>query len=263
MSKFFYAVEHGDLGAIAILAVALLVGAAIVFAISYGAALRRLKSETSRRRVAYRPKLRVVHPPTLRPHKPGDHTDTIPPAAEERNGRIKCVALVALFLLAAAPARAERWAVKTLTDQRWTTVDFHPKQTTIRALRAFPVPQGIYGPAGRIHRMNPVELTVWRIRARLVSVEREPDGDIHLVLAEPDDPAVTMIAEVPAPGQNVTFAAKWRAIRRDLHNLEFAGKLNVLVEVEGVGFFDFVHDQPGVAPSGVELHPVMKLTVLP
>jgi hypothetical protein len=30
--------------------------------------------------------------------------------------------------------------------------------------------------------------------------------------------------------------------------------------IEGVGFFDEVHQQNGVAPNGVELHPVLKFS---
>jgi hypothetical protein len=30
-----------------------------------------------------------------------------------------------------------------------------------------------------------------------------------------------------------------------------------LVVVTGVGFFDFLHGQTGVAPNGIELHPVL------
>jgi hypothetical protein len=28
--------------------------------------------------------------------------------------------------------------------------------------------------------------------------------------------------------------------------------------IRGIGFFDFLHGQTGVAPNGVELHPVLK-----
>ncbi len=29
-----------------------------------------------------------------------------------------------------------------------------------------------------------------------------------------------------------------------------------LVQITGVGFFDYIHGQRGVAPNGIELHPV-------
>ncbi len=33
----------------------------------------------------------------------------------------------------------------------------------------------------------------------------------------------------------------------------------MVVTVEGVGFFDFLHGQTGVADNGVELHPVLDI----
>jgi hypothetical protein len=33
--------------------------------------------------------------------------------------------------------------------------------------------------------------------------------------------------------------------------------VSVPVTVVGVGFFDFIHGQTGVAPNGIELHPVL------
>jgi hypothetical protein len=38
-------------------------------------------------------------------------------------------------------------------------------------------------------------------------------------------------------------------------------KLGAVVEVTGVGFFDFMHEQRGVAPNGIELHPVLDIRV--
>jgi hypothetical protein len=32
------------------------------------------------------------------------------------------------------------------------------------------------------------------------------------------------------------------------------------VQIKGVGFFDFIHGQTGVAPNGVELHPILDIT---
>jgi len=34
-------------------------------------------------------------------------------------------------------------------------------------------------------------------------------------------------------------------------------KARPLVRITGVGFFDYIHGQHGVAPNGIELHPVL------
>src|SRR5436190_763818 len=44
----------------------------------------------------------------------------------------------------------------------------------------------------------PVELTTYRVKARLIEVKLEDDQDIHLVIAEVKRPALTMIVEFPA-----------------------------------------------------------------
>ena len=36
--------------------------------------------------------------------------------------------------------------------------------------------------------------------------------------------------------------------------------LSFPVHVTGIGFFDFLHRQDGVAPNGVELHPVLSIS---
>ncbi len=34
---------------------------------------------------------------------------------------------------------------------------------------------------------------------------------------------------------------------------------NVYVTVQGVAFFDLIHGQTGVAPNGIELHPILHI----
>jgi hypothetical protein len=36
--------------------------------------------------------------------------------------------------------------------------------------------------------------------------------------------------------------------------------VNQPVQITGVGFFDFIHGQTGVAPNGIELHPVLSIS---
>jgi hypothetical protein len=38
-------------------------------------------------------------------------------------------------------------------------------------------------------------------------------------------------------------------------------QIAVPVHVTGIGFFDFIHGQTGVAPNGVELHPVLSISL--
>ena len=74
----------------------------------------------------------------------------------------------------------------------------------------------------------------------------------------------TMIAEIPAPPcvgrispeRNKIVAARgWFNQHYDAtSDFKAAGQQ---VIVAGVGFFDYLHGQTGVAPNGIELHPVV------
>ena len=39
----------------------------------------------------------------------------------------------------------------------------------------------------------------------------------------------------------------------------FRSELSMPVTVTGVGFFDVLHGQEGVAPNGIELHPILMI----
>jgi hypothetical protein len=94
----------------------------------------------------------------------------------------------------------------------------------------------------------------------------EDDVDIHLVIADPRFPARTMIVEFPlaicvfraAPVRKRQMARARAAIVRACGApSESFQRLSGTATVTGVGFFDTVHGQTGVAPNGIELHPVL------
>jgi hypothetical protein len=157
---------------------------------------------------------------------------------------------------------AERWSVKTLSDADVAKVNFNPVPATIGELTFLPVPAAL--PAN--HRIAPVELTTYVVRARLIEFKRESDDDFHLVIADPNDRDRTMIAEIPAPGCSGA-AGLLAPPRREF--VDLFGRVSLswswsrpartvdLVEITGVGFFDFEHGQNGVAPNAIELHPVL------
>jgi hypothetical protein len=81
------------------------------------------------------------------------------------------------------------------------------------------------------------------------------DGDLHLLLADLDDPRSTLIAEIPHP---------WLAVGSGLEEvfreerLELSGRrTGRIVVVTGVGFFD--RPGRGKSPNAFELHPVLAL----
>lgn len=162
--------------------------------------------------------------------------------------------------LALSACGTERWSVKTATDDDRHRVSTTPRDTSIRFLRTRHTPS--YRP--QTARVGPVELTTYRVHARLVEYVREDDGDYHLVLA--DRSGRTMIAEIPDPScvariSPVKAAIRLARTRMDAHfgvTTSFKAA-NVRVVISGIGFFDYFHGQTGMAPDDLELHPVTGL----
>jgi len=150
----------------------------------------------------------------------------------------------------------DRWAVKTLTDRDRRRVDLAPVETTISKLIAVRIHEIPYPEDARI---EPEELKVYRLRATLIEVRHEQDSDLHLLLADPDNSVARMVAEIPAPecARGSGFEERFVTARRLIASLS----LPALVEVTGVGFWDYIHGQDvkGSARNGFELHPVLNI----
>jgi hypothetical protein len=81
-----------------------------------------------------------------------------------------------------------------------------------------------------------------------------------------------MIAEIPAPGCSKAeallvlprreFVDLFGRVPRSWSWSEPRTSEN-LVEITGVGFYDFQHGQNGVAPNAIELHPVLAIRRMP
>lgn len=153
----------------------------------------------------------------------------------------------------------ERWSVKTGTDADAGLINLQsPQQTTIAALIALPAPTSL--PSN--NRIQPAETTVFQLQATLTEYKLEADSDYHLILS--DGSGHTMISEIPSPAcvgsssrllsgiQNAR--SEFDAIYTPTDSFQTA---NVPVTITGVGFFDFLHGQAGVAPNGIELHAVL------
>ena len=158
----------------------------------------------------------------------------------------------------------ERWSVKTLADPAGRTLSLSPKATTIRALRRTTVP-GYLG----LRRSRGVERTTFRVQAKLVEVKLEADNEIHLVIADPTRTGATLIAEFPLASCTARATPRARLKMRSARKALIAAcgspsssfrRLSGTATIAGVGFFDQIHGQTGVAPNGVELHPVVSFS---
>jgi len=178
--------------------------------------------------------------------------------------RLVAVALVALAAAVAARVAApapnhpagfsaalscgvERWAVKTLKDRPRL---LPARTTTVASMTRLPAPR--YLPARR--RLTS-ERRVFRVVAS-VTLKPEADLDYHLVLRSGGR---TMIAEAPS---GLCTSGATAARRKQMLSARKAVRECARARVVGVGFFDYRHGQTGVAPNGVELHPVLGFACL-
>jgi hypothetical protein len=164
-----------------------------------------------------------------------------------------------------AQCGVERWSVKTGTDADVGLVNLNSTtNTTIASMRAFPTPSTI--PSN--NRISPEETTVWVINATLTLYKLETDSDYHIVIQ--DSSGNTMITEIPSPscvGAGSPFLPGITNARNEF-NAKFTATTsfqtaNIPVKVTGVGMFDFLHGQTGVAPNGIELHPILDIVFNP
>jgi hypothetical protein len=169
----------------------------------------------------------------------------------------------------------ERWAIKTLSDSDSATpAAATPTNTSVSVLASKKAPAQL--PANT--RIAPIENEQVTVTALLIAWKEESgstgDHDFHLVLADPNDHSKTIIAEIPDPQCSGACASgKVNAFKtgRQVLTTELGAAPQVtsavavvpprLVEVTGVGFFDFNHGQDGLAPNCIEIHPVLKITV--
>jgi hypothetical protein len=192
-------------------------------------------------------------------HRPTPAASTVPPTVPPAPSPQPTVT----YTWKPTACGVERWHVKTGTDPGAATINLRTALvTTVAALGAIKAP-AVLPPGSRI---PPVETTVYRVAATLIAVRPEADSDYHLVLS---DAGHTMIAEIPNPacvgsGSPLLPGIELARTEFDAHHLvtadtETFAHVSVPVVVTGIGFFDSIHGQTGVAPNGIEIHPVLSI----
>jgi hypothetical protein len=151
----------------------------------------------------------------------------------------------------------DRWPVKILSDKDREKVNFTLVETTVASLTSIPIHEVPYP---RDKRISPEEFKVYKLKAKLIEVRSEKDSDLHLIIADLDKPNTRMIAEIPAPqcAEGTGREEDYRRARDELTRIPIGS----IVEISGVGFFDFLHDATGGAKNGIELHPVLTIKLI-
>lgn len=161
-----------------------------------------------------------------------------------------------------AACGVERWSVKTGTDPQASSVNLSTyTSSTIynfyQSVRPSSLPSN--------GRVAPRETTQYRLSATLTKYVRETDSDYHLVIV--DGSGRTMIVELPSincVGAGSPFGPGISHARQQF-DARFTATTTMkttstAVTLKGVGFWDFLHGQTGVAPNGLEVHPVLDIT---
>jgi len=155
----------------------------------------------------------------------------------------------------------ERWNVKALYDADEGKVNYSPITTTISELLNYK-PQGSIDPSAP---RNGIEFNTYTVECRIREYEFSDDGDYSLVITDLSDPSKTMIAEIPDPFCSETQKSRhneqFMKVRNDFVNtLKLTSQPDTgIYIITGVAFFDYVHGQRGVAPNGIEIHPILSI----
>src|SRR5205814_10640882 len=154
----------------------------------------------------------------------------------------------------------ERWSVKVGTDPDAGLVDLtKATPVTVATMRGWAAPSPTPPPS----RLAPHETTAYIINGTLIDYKKESDVDYHIVVQ--DGAGNTVITEIPCPccGIGSPFQPRMAVARQTfdgrLTAQPFFQNPNIPVRVTGVGFFDFLHGQTGVAPNGIELHTILDI----
>lgn len=173
-----------------------------------------------------------------------------------------CLVLSVVAFRTHAQCGVERWSVKTGTDPDAPSVSLSTYiSTTIYNMQSSTRPSSL--PAN--NRVAPREMNQYRISGTLTKYKRETDSDYHLVIQ--DSAGRTMILEIPSTncvgggspfGSGISHARSQFDAR--LTATTTMKSTSIPITVRGVGFWDFLHGQTGVAPNGIEIHPLLDIT---
>jgi hypothetical protein len=163
--------------------------------------------------------------------------------------------------VAAPTCGVERWSIKVGTDAEANQVNLNSATPiTIADMRGWPAPS----PTPPTSRVAPYEKTAWVINGTLINYKKEDDVDYHIVVKDGSG-TNTVITEVPCPCCAIGSPFEPRidgartAFDSRLTAQTFFQNPNIPVRITGVGFFDFLHGQTGVAPNGIELHAILDI----
>lgn len=150
----------------------------------------------------------------------------------------------------------ERWDIKTLNDSSYKNITFDNSiETTIKNLSLVEKPLNLKNNTPRLD----IEHQTFYLIVKVLECRKQSDGDYHLIICDTNDISKTMIAEVITPKYgNKIYYNIFKEVRDYLlARIRNKTLINRIYAIEGVVFFDLIHNQKGRAINGIEIHPVM------
>ena len=157
----------------------------------------------------------------------------------------------------------ERWNVKTLSDKDTLKIDFKKiiKSTVHEQVL-------LNHPLHKTDRLNS-ESEVYSIDCFIVGFKEENDKDIHVII-EDIETDETMVIEIPSYECLEVQKTSRYQLFKELHEWFYKNighpsskfvflQKHIPVTITGVGYFDFLHGQKGMAENGREIHPVLSI----
>jgi hypothetical protein len=173
--------------------------------------------------------------------------------------------MISCQILYAQDCGVERWKIKTLSDIDTLKINFQNiKNSSVSEQVSIKRPNIIR------NRRDSLETIVYKINCNIVGYKREEgDKDIHVIL-EDENTEETMVAEIPSHKCQAIKETSRLKLFSDLNKwfVENIGyptneftylKRHIPVTIVGVGFFDYVHGQIGMASNGREIHPILSI----
>ena len=156
----------------------------------------------------------------------------------------------------------ERWDVKTLTDADAKKVNFKADTVTVDYLIKIQPDRKI---GNKLSRFG-VEFKTFVVVCGIREYRREDDGDYHLVLYDLKDTNKTMIGEIPltfcSSVSKSKYAKKFEQsadyFEQKVMDKKYKTKKGVY-KIYGPAFYDKKHGQLGLAPNGIEIHPILSI----
>jgi hypothetical protein len=197
--------------------------------------------------------------------------------------KISAVIIISFVFISALPCQTRqqsmqcgqwRWDVKTLTDKEGAgLLSARPVSTGFDEFLKAKAPRKLDEniAADKNQARFPSEKEVVEITAYITSVTiTEKDHDFQMILKSPLT-ALTCFAELPNPGcttfdqfpeQRKLFRKTWNDMGAIMDKIS-GNSRPVKVKITGVPFWDAPGGERGASSSGLEIHPVLKVTVVP